>query len=102
MERSHAVIGRDRLEECVDGGAGGRPRRLALAGPLLYAEHNFGFNVFDLTSPDAPVLLRLDEDVIALHPAGVVLLIGTNDLAGLGRSARADCRGDRGRRRGSG
>ncbi len=27
------------------------------------------------------VLIRLQEDVIALHPAGVVLLIGTNDLA---------------------
>ena len=26
------------------------------------------------------VLLRLQEDVLALHPAGVVLLIGTNDL----------------------
>ena len=26
------------------------------------------------------VLIRLDEDVIALHPKGVVLLIGTNDL----------------------
>jgi len=26
------------------------------------------------------VLLRLDEDVLALHPAAVVLLIGTNDL----------------------
>jgi lysophospholipase L1-like esterase len=26
------------------------------------------------------VLIRLSEDVIALHPAGVVLLIGTNDL----------------------
>jgi lysophospholipase L1-like esterase len=26
------------------------------------------------------VLLRLPEDVIALHPSGVVLLIGTNDL----------------------
>jgi len=26
------------------------------------------------------VLIRLPEDVIALHPAGVVLLIGTNDL----------------------
>ena len=26
------------------------------------------------------VLIRLDEDVLALHPKGVVLLIGTNDL----------------------
>ncbi len=26
------------------------------------------------------VLIRLDEDVLALHPRGVVLLIGTNDL----------------------
>ena len=26
------------------------------------------------------VLIRLDEDVLALHPAGVVLLLGTNDL----------------------
>ena len=26
------------------------------------------------------VLIRLDEDVLVLHPAGVVLLIGTNDL----------------------
>jgi lysophospholipase L1-like esterase len=26
------------------------------------------------------ILLRLDEDVLALHPAAVVLLIGTNDL----------------------
>ncbi len=26
------------------------------------------------------VLIRLQEDVLALHPAGVVLLIGTNDL----------------------
>ena len=26
------------------------------------------------------VLLRLDEDVLALHPAAVILLIGTNDL----------------------
>ncbi len=26
------------------------------------------------------VLIRLEEDVVALHPAGVVLLIGTNDL----------------------
>src|SRR5581483_7987262 len=26
------------------------------------------------------VLIRLDEDVIALHPRAVVLLIGTNDL----------------------
>jgi lysophospholipase L1-like esterase len=26
------------------------------------------------------VLIRLDDDVIALHPKGVVLLIGTNDL----------------------
>jgi len=26
------------------------------------------------------VLIRLDDDVLALHPAGVVLLIGTNDL----------------------
>ena len=27
------------------------------------------------------VLIRLQDDVLALHPAGVVLLIGTNDLA---------------------
>ena len=27
------------------------------------------------------VLIRLQEDVLSLHPAGVVLLIGTNDLA---------------------
>src|SRR3954466_6374866 len=26
------------------------------------------------------VLIRLQEDVLALHPSGVVLLIGTNDL----------------------
>lgn len=26
------------------------------------------------------VLIRLDEDVLALHPAGVMLLLGTNDL----------------------
>src|SRR6185503_12047967 len=26
------------------------------------------------------VLIRLKEDVLAVHPAGVVLLIGTNDL----------------------
>src|ERR1700690_2306495 len=26
------------------------------------------------------VLIRLDEDVLALHPAAVVILIGTNDL----------------------
>jgi lysophospholipase L1-like esterase len=26
------------------------------------------------------LLIRLDQDVLALHPAGVVLLIGTNDL----------------------
>src|SRR6185436_17614461 len=26
------------------------------------------------------VLIRLDEDVLALHPAAVVLLVGTNDL----------------------
>src|SRR5258708_40000392 len=26
------------------------------------------------------VLLRLQEDVLALHPKGIVLLIGTNDL----------------------
>jgi lysophospholipase L1-like esterase len=26
------------------------------------------------------VLIRLDEDVLALHPKGIVLLIGTNDL----------------------
>ncbi|MBL9136647.1 MAG: hypothetical protein JNK85_12295 [Verrucomicrobiales bacterium] len=38
------------------GGAGGRPRRLFLDGPRLYAQHNTGFNVFDLTDPTAPVL----------------------------------------------
>ena len=27
------------------------------------------------------VLIRLQEDVLSLHPAGVVLLIGTNDIA---------------------
>ncbi len=40
------------------GGAGSRPRRLALAGNLLYAQHNFGFNVFDLANPEWPALIR--------------------------------------------
>src|SRR5439155_15486410 len=40
------------------GGAGGRPRRLFIAGALLYAEHNFGFNVFDLADPTKPLLVH--------------------------------------------
>ncbi len=40
------------------GGAGGRPRRLSIGGNLLYAQHNFGFNVFDLADPTTPTLLN--------------------------------------------
>lgn len=40
------------------GGAGGRPRRLLLAGDLLYAQQNSGFNVFDILDPSTPVLVK--------------------------------------------
>ncbi|MCC6233065.1 MAG: hypothetical protein IT580_10505 [Verrucomicrobiales bacterium] len=40
------------------GGAGGRPRRLFLAGDLLYAQHTSGFNVFDVSEPAVPFLVR--------------------------------------------
>jgi hypothetical protein len=40
------------------GGAAGRNRRLFPAGDLLYAQHNFGFNVFDLLDPSTPVLAK--------------------------------------------
>lgn len=46
-----------RVEAPGTGGAGGRPRRLFLDGNRLYATQNFGFNVFDLSAPAAPVLL---------------------------------------------
>lgn len=39
------------------GGAGGRRRHLFAAGDLLYAQHNFGFNVFEVSDPVAPLLL---------------------------------------------
>jgi hypothetical protein len=38
-------------------GAGNRPRRLFLDGPRLYAQHNFGFNVLDLSNPAVPTLV---------------------------------------------
>ncbi len=38
-------------------GAGNRPRRLFLDGPRLYAQHNFGFNVLDLSDPAAPTFV---------------------------------------------
>ncbi|MBL9135599.1 MAG: Ig-like domain-containing protein [Verrucomicrobiales bacterium] len=40
------------------GGAGGRPRQLFIAGDLLYAQQNSGFNVLDLLDPASPVLLK--------------------------------------------
>jgi hypothetical protein len=38
-------------------GAGNRPRRVFLDGTRLYAQHNFGFNVLDLSNPAVPTLV---------------------------------------------
>lgn len=41
-------------------GAGGRRLRLWVSDPLLYAVNTSGFNVFDLTQPLAPVLVKAE------------------------------------------
>ncbi len=72
-----------------DGGAGGRPRRLFLEGQLLYAQHNFGFNVFDLTDPTAPLLANNVET----PQAGWRQIVSTGTglaLAAVGPNSTAD------------
>ncbi len=64
--RLSVIRTRDFMERLVtlqapgSGGAGRRPRKLFLDAQRLYAQHNAGFNAFDLSDPAQP-LLTLDK-----------------------------------------